>query len=247
VPKHKAKKENNKKQHWFHIHQQQGHHHNSNCLLIIMAKKKSKSKAEEPAKSEEPKKSDWRYSKAKQIVAQDMFDGIVPIHEPIKNSRKLFNELYADLPEFKPFPYNKRNYDDRFKNLQKTVRIMGWAAQKDQEALAHDRNLHPPPTHDSIGKILWKGSEADKWLRVDVDHKLHEQMTPKELFATRTCYQPFGLRRFTKRIDQLREAAKPHGATPGQNKAKLRGAPEMSRLVLLDPYVNESEEEDYSI
>ena len=70
----------------------------------------------------------------------------------------------------------------------------------------------------------------------------HLDMKPSELWETQECYQDgFSLRRFTKRIDQLKESAKPFGATPGQSKKRklmVRGNKEKSRKLMLDPYVN---------
>ena len=75
---------------------------------------------------------------------------------------------------------------------------------------------------------------------------LHLLMKPRELFATRACYEPFGKRRFQKRIDQLKEADKPYGCNPMQaaakrekkNLNKIKNRPELSRAGSIEPYNN---------
>ena len=46
------------------------------------------------------KKPNWGTCKAKQLMAQDMMDGIVPVDTEIVDVEKLFFELYANEPEF---------------------------------------------------------------------------------------------------------------------------------------------------
>ena len=188
-----------------------------------------------------PKKPEWALSDAKRLLTQDMMDGLVPVDQQILSYKKLYQEFYEGTPEFTDFPWD-HNFSGRVKRLQRTVRLLGTAAQNDAVLLAHDRILHPPPgTHASNGLLLWEGSEADHWLRVDMTAGLHLVMTKTELFESRDCYLPFGKTRFTKRIDQITEKGKEFGATPGQNnnKKKLpRGLKGKSRKALLDKYVN---------
>ena len=198
-------------------------------------------------------KEKWQYSEARKIIAQDMIDGIVPIDEKIKDTRKLYEELYAHLPEFNDFPFDKTRYDTRVKSLQGIVTKLKWAAQYDAEAFAHDRAIHPASTHGHTGTLLWKGSEADNWLKVDMNSGLHNvpNFKPQELRMTRDCYQQFSKRRFSKRVDQLRQRAKPFGKTPGQAASKREKKKTTnvgdhqetrSRGRLLDPYVNEADD-----
>jgi len=69
----------------------------------------------------------------------------------------------------------------------------------------------------------------------------HLTMTIEELYNSSPSYGAFSQARFAKRIDQLKEAAKAFGKTPGQNEAsKLpRFNHEKSRKGLVDPYNND--------
>ena len=95
--------------------------------------------------------------------------------------------------------------------------------------------------------ILWEGSNAARWLDVDMAAGQHLLMSPQELFATRECYEPFGKKRFAQRIDQLKQKAKEFGFTPGQAKGTVlpRGIKDRSRKGVLDPFVNDAEATEY--
>jgi hypothetical protein len=205
-------------------------------------------------KKREPKAPQWQYSDAKQLMAQDMFDGIVPIDTKIVDSEKLYNEFYADHPLFEKFPYKKSLYDSRIKSLQEEVRRLKERVTYEAQAFAHDRAKHPRPTHNTKGELLWNGSEADRWLKIDMSNGLHLQMAPRELRETRQCYQLISKERFRKRIDQLKQKAKAFGSTPGQTASRknkrngrVTGDKAYRRQANFDAYVNEKDdEEEYS-
>ena len=198
-----------------------------------------------PPKKKE-KAPSWQHSKAKQIMVQDMLDGLVPVNEKIKDPERLYTELYLPLEEFKPFPWHKVNVPGRIKRLQATVSKLGDSLKRDLDALENDRRLHPNPTLGHNGLKLWKNSEADRLLKLDMAAGRHHSMGHKNLRLSRPEYVSFcELQRFTKRIDQLTEAAKPYGKTPGQNKSKAKtskklpaGLPEESRKNSTVPYNN---------
>jgi hypothetical protein len=195
--------------------------------------------------------ADWGTSDAKHLIIQDMLDGLVPVMENIRDISRLFNEMYAHQPEFANFPFDEERYKARIKCLQSLVKRLKWAANYDKECLAEARLLYPKQSHGPTGKPLWRNSEAATKLDEDMANSLHLQMTPKELFETRECYKEFGKRRFSKRIDQKKEAAKPYGMNPMQAAArkedpktkrkghnKVKNHPEHSRVGLVQPYSN---------
>ena len=124
--------------------------------------------------------------------------------------------------------------------LQATVHKLGLVAQIDQDAFTSNRALHPPTTHGYNGHILWKNSQADRMLKIDIANGEHLRLTPTELCGTRTCYEPFGAARIGKRIDQLVEKAKPYGAKSKKRKSKNlpEGCPARSRKDTQAPYDN---------
>lgn len=190
----------------------------------------------------------WGNSEAKKIMFQDLLDGLVPL-EKMRDVEKLFNQMHAGPPEFKEFPFDKENCEGRFSRLQTTVRRLRWAAAYDEECTKEAREKFPRQTHYSNGKKIWRGSEADAELAKAMEKKVQEQdgFKPLQLWKTKGCYQQFSKTRFSKRVDQLREAAKPHGENPMQTAAKkkkkkkmvkVKPRPEISRASTTAVYMN---------
>ena len=190
--------------------------------------------------------ADWGSSAAKHLIVQDMMDGLVPYNERIRDYKDLYDKLYAHQPEFQDFPFDLERYRDRITRIQKAVKRLKWAADYDEKCLAEARQVYPTRTHGPTGTILWQGSEADKWLEIDMAANKHKEMKPSELRLTRDCYQLFSPKRFSKRIDQKREAAKPYGLNPMQaaakreqkQKMKIKNRPNISRSGTISPYDN---------
>jgi hypothetical protein len=190
--------------------------------------------------------AEWGTSEAKRLIAQDMMDNLVPYLEKINNPFRLFEEFYANQPEFKNFPYDQKRYAARFKRIQDVVRRLKWSSAYDQECYDEFRAKYPQQTHGPTGKALWKDSEADRLLKQMMAQGLHLTMKPGAIFDTQAEFQPFGKRRLAKRIDQLKEAAKPYGTNPMQAAAKrakkdlkkVKDHQEISRHGDMDQYNN---------
>lgn len=193
------------------------------------------------SKSDKPPASlngaQWIGSDAKHLMTQDMLDGLVPCDTKIKNIFKLYSEFYAHQPEFKNFPFEESRYKSRIESLQQSVARLTWAARYDQACLEQAKAVFPDPTHGPTGEILWRDSNADRLLIIDMANNLHLTMKPSALRLTRPAYQEFSVKRFSKRIDQKKEAAKPYGANPMQTAAKkavkdrkkVKNRPDISR------------------
>ena len=105
------------------------------------------------------------------------------------------------------------------------------------ECYKEAKAVFPDQTHGPTGEILWRDSEADRLLTIDMINGEHLKMTASELRETNPAYKEFSKKRFAKRIDQKREAAKPYGANPMQAAAKkakidskkVKNRPEISR------------------
>jgi len=120
-------------------------------------------------------------------------------------------------------------------------------ANYDAAALTKDRAIFPVRKFNAKNEPNWKGSEADAWLRMDMQEEKHLSMKPQELRKTRERYQLFSKKRFSKRIDQIKESQKEFGTTPGQHKSKRLGDPKLSLLLgkelVLDEAENSTHEE----
>mmetsp|Transcript_14192 Transcript_14192/g.23508 ORF Transcript_14192/g.23508 Transcript_14192/m.23508 type:complete len:108 (+) Transcript_14192:388-711(+) len=65
-----------------------------------------------------------------------------------------------------------------------------------------DRLLFPAPEKDHNGEPRWDGSEAERFLGIDITEGRHKAMPPRELRATRAAYQQHGLQQFRSHIYQ---------------------------------------------
>lgn len=162
----------------------------------------------------------WRFSKARDQVAQDLIDGIVPLEGPV-DSEDIFNSLWADNDNFKNFPFDRERYDDRIRSMRRQVKDAQDYAAMDHAAICKDRLVYPVKTTTSKGKPRWKGSFAERVLISDVANNLHIGKKPKELYESRPAvYGAFELAVFRGQLDQLREKLKPYDKRPGQCKPK---------------------------
>ena len=75
-------------------------------------------------------------------------------------------------------------------------------ARDEKIAFIRDCKLHPRKETNSRGEAKFDGSLAQKLLCEDVKNKLHEQMTPSQLQASRPEYKPYKSSIFKQRIYQ---------------------------------------------
>jgi len=151
--------------------------------------------------------ADWRNSTAKQLVAQDVIDGLIPLEGDI-DVLAIFNDLYADHSFFANFPFDETRYKSRFESIRKAVKRLQQWAQYDSEKITEDLTLHPPPATNIKGELRWKGSEAESFLKEDMEQGIHLQLKPSEFRQTREAYKLFGLKVFRKHIDQAKQSKK---------------------------------------
>ena len=189
-----------------------------------------------PAKKTRPpatlNNADWMTSKAKQLIAQDIIDGEIPLEGNIDVEKIFYGELgYHHHKYFKNFPFDKTRYKDRIERLREAIkRLQHWAAY-DAAKIEEDRIKHPPKEKNIRGELRWDGSEAQALLKLDMDQGRHLQMRPKEFRETREAYGMFKLRIFQKHVDQEKQARKDYDeATKSKRyKSKTYGNKELSR------------------
>ena len=159
----------------------------------------------------------------KWLAEFEQFDYVVAPSGSCAGMTKIhYTEVFKNDPDFKDFPHDKDIYDGRLGRLRHAINQKQHWADMDAVALIKDRQVYPVRTHNAKGEINWKGSEADFWLKKDMEKKKHRKMKPEALRATRPCCQLFSKKRFSKRIDQLLEDEKDFGVTPGQDKSKAK-------------------------
>jgi len=141
-------------------------------------------------------KTDWQYSQAKKLLEQDLRNGTIPLDSSVMGPK----EVFVQHPEFAEFDYDR--FRDRLRDLRRRLTEQNDRSASDMNALAHDRHIHPTPTHNSQGDPRWHGSAAEWLLKLDIDQDKQHAMKPKALFETQNQYGPHHLKVFRKHIYQ---------------------------------------------
>ena len=148
--------------------------------------------------------ADWKTSKAKLLISQDIIDGLIPMEGRL-DLETLFNQHYRDHKYFANFPFDQTRYHDRIDQLRKAIGKLNHWAMYDDAALKADRLKYPKQQKDVRGQIKWPGSDAERQLKLDLDAGVHllPDYTPKKLHAApHGYYKVFALAKFRKHIQQ---------------------------------------------
>jgi len=189
--------------------------------------------------------ADWRFSKAKNKIAQDIVDGLIPSDGPI-NVDEIFYSRHADNPLFKDFPCREELYRNRINSLRGGIVKLKKCADFDKKAIKADRLLHPRRSHNVRGEPRWDGSDAQACLKIDMTADKLAEMTQDALWKSRPAYQLFQFVIFRKHIDQYTQSKKKH-KNPRRRKKGHYGDKKLSEMQPSDtsgtlPVTNESEQ-----
>lgn len=150
---------------------------------------------------------DWRNSKAKKVIMEDLIEGRLPLQESEMSTWEAWL-VYANTEEFKEAkPVVFSQFKERLKDHRKQVMKLKSNSDRDCMALANDRLLYPRKTHNQRGEPVFDLSPAKLLLRADVAAKRHEGIGPREFQQTRPEYMEFMGRKiepaiFRRRIKQ---------------------------------------------
>lgn len=175
--------------------------------------------AEEKKRAAQIKKFDWRNSAAKKYLRKQFRDGVIPIgystEEGGPGPKAIWDEHCKNHPSFKGLVY-----DTTFTNRLRAVKVDAASKKKraeiDKQNYDNYRELHPVASSNSRGEPRWQGSDAEKYLKQDIDEilKLEDEeekikrLVPKALHKTRPEYQEFGLKVFRDHIYQEKRLRK---------------------------------------
>lgn len=148
----------------------------------------------------------WKDSKAKQLLYQDILDGIVPLEARGVNGyfeELELKEIYTMQPEYADYLYTK--FSSRLSSLRTTIRENNRRARQDQESYEKFRSLHPPSLYSKHGYIQWQGSDAKRQLREDLESgKVDTFSNKRDLWESRTVYYSnFPLNVFRGKLEQM--------------------------------------------
>jgi len=144
---------------------------------------------------------DWRNSEARQIILEDLEEGILPLDANEVSAERAW-DFYRHLPEFVGPGVVFSQFKERLKDHRKQVKRRQDQSRRESQALAHDRQLYPRQMHNHRGEPVFDLSNAKQLLHDDVKDKKHLSMTPSELQRTRREYMIFKPNKFKHRIYQ---------------------------------------------
>lgn len=152
---------------------------------------------------------DWKNSAAKEILLEDL--------EPPKgwlygvdnldatNVYEYYKAKHKEIFEEVPFAQFETRYKEA---IQKAAKRKDRSAEE-EDMLKHDRRLHPRQTHNHRGEPVFDMDKAAKaQLKDDIHNKLHEQLSPMELWQSREVYSKYKLNKFRQRIYQYQRKVK---------------------------------------
>ena len=116
------------------------------------------------------------------------------------NEGRLSDDLSAAVvhesdPIYKAVP--RRNFVNNLGELRKRLNKYKTAAEIDAAGVQNDQLLFPIEN-----QRRWAGSDAEKFLKLDIDEELYKEMKPAVLYLSRIEYTEFSLDQFRKHINQ---------------------------------------------
>jgi hypothetical protein len=135
----------------------------------------------------------WRFSKAKELLYNDIIGGLV-----MEDSD--YRVVFTMRPEYQQ--YELVNFRCNLKNLLAAVRLKQGAADSDRSSFSNDVMVLNLRNQGRPAELQWNTSEAKLLLKADITMELHKHMKPIELWRHREVYQQFSLKTFRKHIYQ---------------------------------------------
>ena len=145
---------------------------------------------------------DWRNSKARLIVMEDLAMGIIPLGESECTAKEAWDAWFSNLAEFIEEKVTYSQFEPRFKDHRKQITTKKLRSMHEMQAFLYHRQLHPQQTHDHRGKPIFDVHAAKPLLQEDVRMKRHMSMSPMTLRASRKEYSDFELGIFRQHIYQ---------------------------------------------
>jgi hypothetical protein len=151
--------------------------------------------------SKNPRFIDWAKSEARGIILDDLLEGTLPLTEAELSTEAAW-EIYRQYPEFVKAGVVIEQFKDRLKDHRPQITDKKRQSTFEQTAFEYDMQLHPRKTHNERGEPVFDLHPAKPLLQEDVRMKLHKQMLPSDLRATRPEYQAFKPNIFRQHIYQ---------------------------------------------
>ena len=153
-------------------------------------------------KSSKPGWIDWVKSRSRDIILEDLINGIIPYEEEKCSPDHAWNTWYCFIPEIIEEKVVYSQFKERFVAHQRQISKKKKQSTREEEAFQYHATLHPRKTYNTRGELVFDLHPAKPLLREDVLDGKHKQLTPMQLHKTRPEYQEFALDAFSPLIYQ---------------------------------------------
>ena len=146
----------------------------------------------------------WHKSKAKELLTHDLLNRRFPMEPTIDDTEQIFQSR----PEYKLY---EKYFKENLKKLRAAISKRKMYAAIDNEALTHDRRIHPKATHNVNGRPRWEGSDGERLLKEAIDQGIVDKpgFKPKSLYESRDEWcKVFTLKEFRDHIYQEQRTRK---------------------------------------
>jgi hypothetical protein len=164
--------------------------------------------SEDDEEFEEPKVT-WRNSRAKEVLYTLIMDEVVPLEAKDCNNRPTMaiKDIYNLHDEFKKYDIDK--FAGRLKAIRDKIKELNSRADEDLVAFKNYKQNHAVSMYSHKGYIQWQGSDAQKFLLMDIEAGKHNELKPKVLWESRRAYMDtFPLHVFRSKLEQEIRTAK---------------------------------------
>jgi hypothetical protein len=142
----------------------------------------------------------WKGSTPRRILIEDLVTGMLPVDGTELSADEAWYTYYSRLEEFKNVPLEQ--FRERVSDHREQVNGDLGRAITEESYFLYDRRLHPRPTTNGRGEIIYDLHPAKLLLRDDVENNRHVGIRPSELQRTRREYHDFKRRIFKEHIYQ---------------------------------------------
>ena len=148
----------------------------------------------------------WKESKARSVVIEDLVAGRMPLDDAFMSAESAWDVHYRFLPEFQRVCF--KQFKERLRDHRKQVAGDLGRAKREVAAVAAHRLHFPRKTTTHKGAPVFDIHPAKELLREDVKQGNHVGVSPSALRLTKDEYQEFDQDIFRRRIYQEKRRKK---------------------------------------
>jgi hypothetical protein len=141
----------------------------------------------------------WEHTPAREVILFDLIEGVLPMTEEEFPAQDAW-DVYRHFEEFRNVVFSQ--FQERLKGHRQQVTKKKLQSSKEEDAFLRHMQLHPAPTHNTRGQLLWNYHPAMPLLQEDVKERKHVGVIPSQFQKTRPEYLAFKPLIFKQRIYQ---------------------------------------------